>query len=424
MPTTIAKHRNINRDVLTPLQRFQGFNDDWNEVKFSDVFSFQPTNSLSRDALTNDAGEIKNIHYGDIHTKYRSRFFINKEEVPYVKSNINLSGVSEESYCKVGDVVIADASEDYQDIGKAIEIIEIDNQKILAGLHTFIARPKSNTFVLGFLAYLMRAQTMRLQIMTLAQGTKVLGISTKYLNEILFKIPSLPEQQRIASFLSSVDEWIENLHLQKESLEKYKKGMMQKLFSQQIRFKDENGKNYPDWEEKRLNELVRIEMGQSPSSETYNEDKNGVYLIQGNADLKDRKTSPRIWTSKPTKLADKGDLIMTVRAPVGYLAKCMHKVCIGRGVAAFKPKKEASITFVYQLLLYYEKKWVKYEQGSTFTAINTRDVNHLKLLVPSVSEQEQIASILQVLDDEIELKSNEISSVEDWKKGLMQRMFI
>jgi type I restriction enzyme S subunit len=90
------------------------------------------------------------------------------------------------------------------------------------------------------------------------------------------------------------------------------------------------------WEEKELIKVATIKMGQSPSSDNYNDEGRGVYLIQGNADCNNRKTSPRVWTTQITKTCDIGDIIMTVRAPVGAISKCLHYACIGRGVCSIK----------------------------------------------------------------------------------------
>jgi len=107
---------------------------DWEEKRLGDILRFLSTNSLSRDKLNYDAGEVLNIHYGDIHTRYRANFHFDNEHVPFINEDVDLSRISKECYCQNGDLVVADASEDYKDIGKAIEIINTHGKKILAGL--------------------------------------------------------------------------------------------------------------------------------------------------------------------------------------------------------------------------------------------------------------------------------------------------
>lgn len=238
------------------------------------------------------------------------------------------------------------------------------------------------------------------------------------------KLPTLPEQQKIASFLSAVDEKLQQLTRKKQLLEQYKKGVMQQLFSGKLRFKDENGKAFPKWEEKRLGDVAIIKMGQSPDSKSYNTDSVGMLLIQGNADINGRVTNPRQWTSEPTKICEIGDLILTVRAPVGSISKSLHHACLGRGVCSIKNNKTSDIEFLFQFLLGYEDKWKKIEQGSTFTAVNGNEINSLKLNVPSLPEQKKIATYLSNIDNKIENVNKQITQTQTFKKGLLQQMFI
>lgn len=196
---------------------------DWKKMPFGSIFTFKTTNSFSRDMLNYEYGLIKNIHYGDIHTKFNSLFDITKELVPYVNVDINIERIDEDNYCKVGDLILADASEDYADVGKSIEIINLNNEKVLSGLHTILARPKSKEFVRGFGGYLMKSTDIRTQIKKIAQGTKVLGISPKRLAEIELSIPDIEEQERIVEFLIALDSKINFSNSQLEKIEEYKK---------------------------------------------------------------------------------------------------------------------------------------------------------------------------------------------------------
>jgi type I restriction enzyme, S subunit len=176
-----------------------------------------------------------------------------------------------------------------------------------------------------------------------------------------------------------------------------------------------------NWSEKLLGEISQIVMGQSPSSSAYNEIGEGKPLVQGNADIKKRLTVPRIWTSEITKECRIGDIIMTVRAPVGAIAKSTHNSCLGRGVCAITPNKVNS-EYLFQLLISYEEKWKRIEQGSTFTAVNGQDIKQLKLLLPPLPEQQKIAEILSTVDEKIEVIDQQIEQTKQLKKGLMQRL--
>ncbi|MCB4746342.1 MAG: restriction endonuclease subunit S [Sulfurovum sp.] len=175
-----------------------------------------------------------------------------------------------------------------------------------------------------------------------------------------------------------------------------------------------------DWKVVKLGDVANVTMGQSPSSNSYNENKIGIPLIQGNADCKNRKTFPRTYTTEKTKECFIDDIIMTVRAPVGAISKSFHNACIGRGVCAIKSKRDND--FLYHYLVNYEQKWNKYSQGSTFTAVNSRDVKNLKIPLPPLKEQQKIAQILSTWDDAISKQEELIVAKEQLKIGLMQRL--
>jgi type I restriction enzyme S subunit len=186
-----------------------------------------------------------------------------------------------------------------------------------------------------------------------------------------------------------------------------------------LRFSEYTG----NWHSKILDDISTINMGQSPSSSSYNTEMIGMPLIQGNADIKNRISFPRNWTSEPTKICEIGDLILTVRAPVGAVAKSNHKACIGRGVCSIKNKANSNIDFIYQFLLDFENKWSALEQGSTFTAVSGSEIKNLKLNIPSLEEQTKIANFLSSVDEKLNLLKEKKSLLEDYKKGIMQKIF-
>lgn len=214
--------------------RFRQDNDKpypkWEEKLFEEIYSFFSTNSLSRDKLNYESGSVKNIHYGDIHTKFSSQFIVNEEYVPYVNGDVDLSKVKEENYCKEGDLVIADASEDYNDIGKSIELVELNSEKVIAGLHTFLARPDLSKIKIGFSGYLVQALYVRMQVQKIAQGTKVLSLSSGRLGKVKLLLPCKEEQQKIASFLTALDAKIETVNNQITQTQTFKKGLLQQMF--------------------------------------------------------------------------------------------------------------------------------------------------------------------------------------------------
>ncbi len=158
--------------------------------------------------------------------------------------------------------------------------------------------------------------------------------------------------------------------------------------------------NSVSWEQRKLGSIAEITMGQSPSSVNYTDNPNDYILVQGNADMKNGRVFPRVWTTQITKQADKGDLILSVRAPVGDIGKTDFDVVIGRGVASIKGNE-----FLFQLLtkMKEEMYWVRLSTGSTFESINSNDIREAGLKVPEFEEQEQIGSLFSNLDKLITL---------------------
>lgn len=202
---------------------------DWEEKRLGEVFSWHKTNSLSRENLNYEAGAVQNIHYGDIHTKFNATFRQPQETIPFVSAGAVPKGFSDAEFCQIGDVVIADASEDYADIGKAIEIVELSSTPLVAGLHTYIARP-NRCMIVGFSGHLLRSTKVRKQIMTIAQGVSVLGISKTNLEKLTLILPHTDEQQEIAAALSAMDAKIQAVARQVTQMETFKKGLLQQMF--------------------------------------------------------------------------------------------------------------------------------------------------------------------------------------------------
>jgi type I restriction enzyme M protein len=195
----------------------------WKSVKFGEVYTFKSNNSYSRENLNYEYGAIKNIHYGDIHTKFNTLFDITNEVVPYINPSINTDKIDPENFCKEGDLILADASEDYADVGKCIELVNLNNEKVVSGLHTILARPTSGILFSGFGGYMMKSSNVRMQIQKIAQGTKVLGISPKRLANLNLSIPCIEEQRKIVELLSLIQEKISFSVNQIQKIEEYKK---------------------------------------------------------------------------------------------------------------------------------------------------------------------------------------------------------
>jgi type I restriction enzyme, S subunit len=160
-------------------------------------------------------------------------------------------------------------------------------------------------------------------------------------------------------------------------------------------------------------------MGQSPKSSCYNTKGQGLPLIQGNADILNRQTIKRIFTTEITKRGKYGDIIMSVRAPVGEIARAVFESCIGRGVCAIRYDND----FLYHYLIWRESDWVGLSKGSTFDSVNSADIRSFKLFIPNEpQEQIEIANILSDMDAEIGSIESKLSKTRQLKQGMMHEL--
>ncbi|MCI2916336.1 restriction endonuclease subunit S [Staphylococcus hominis] len=247
------------------------------------------------------------------------------------------------------------------------------------------------------------------------------ALSMSNIRNFKLYLPSIMEQEKLGEFFSKLDRQIELEEEKLELLEQQKKGYMQKIFSQQLRFKDENGNDYPKWENKLLGNLVNITMGQSPSSKNYTENSNYTTLVQGNADLNNGYIQPRIYTKQITKLAEVNDILLTVRAPVGKIGRAQLKACIGRGVCAIKGD-----SFIYYFLELFDlqNKWIRFSQGSTFESISGNEIKNIDIAYPINEERQKISEFLSKLDELLKNQLLKVEQLKQRKQGLLQKMFI
>jgi type I restriction enzyme S subunit len=249
-------------------------------------------------------------------------------------------------------------------------------------------------------------------------GGGVQNLNVQMVKGYPVSIPPLPEQIKIAEILSTWDNAINTVQKLLANSQQQKKSLMQQLLTGKKRFAGFEG----EWAEKRLDKISHIFMGSSPKSEFYNEDGIGLPLLQGNADIKNRKSVPRIFTSQITRECLPDDILLSVRAPVGAIASSNHHACIGRGIAAIRAKKDTTQVFLYQWLLNFEDKWDSFSQGSTFESVNSDDINNLKIKLPSLPEQQKIAAILTIADQEIDNLRAQLNQLKQEKKALMQQL--
>ena len=232
-----------------------------------------------------------------------------------------------------------------------------------------------------------------------------------------FSFPSLNEQQKIADFLTSIDKRIELLDKKKTLLETYKKGVMKKIFNQEIRFKDDNGSDFPDWEEKRLGEISNITIGkfviktkQNPESEypVYNGGKS--------------------WTGFYDEYNNEGNkIVISARgANAGYVNFEKKRFWAGNSCYSIDmiDHTKHKIEYFFFYIKCFENRFTDYQQAANIPSVSKKDVTVFKVSFPSYKEQDKIHRFLENIDTQIKLLGTQINKSKTWKKGLLQKMFV
>jgi len=292
-------------------------------------------------------------------------------------------------------------------VGKSYHYNSNDGKLVFAG---FLIRVKANSNLLNSKFLFFNTQSLRYWdwVASNSMRSGQPGLNSNEFKSLQLAIPpSITEQQAIASALTDADAWIEGLEKLIAKKRLLKQGAMQQLLTPK-----------EDWEVKKLGEVADIIMGQSPLSQFYNAKGIGLPLIQGNADILNRKTIIRNYTSNITKNGKQGDIIMSVRAPVGEIANASFDCCLGRGVCAIRYKNK----FLYHFLIFKEGNWSKLSTGSTFDSITSEQIRQLEILLPNSNEQILIAKILSDMDKEIDTIEHILQKAQQIKQGMMQQL--
>lgn len=249
------------------------------------------------------------------------------------------------------------------------------------------------------------------------------AISFSQFGDVKVEYPSFDEQKHIATVLTKLDNTIQLHEDHLQFLHSFKSFLLQKMFFDNdipplLRF----NKFTEKWNQCRLNDHTIVTMGQSPNSKNYTNNQTGKILVQGNADLYKNKVLKRVFTTEVTKTAVKNDILISVRAPVGDIARNQYEsVVIGRGIASIKGND-----FLYYQLEKMKNNgfWNKYIAGSTFESITGKDLKNTKIYTTISDEERKIGNIFSSLTKIIQLQEHKIDSLKKLKQFLLQNMFI
>ncbi|WP_255708933.1 restriction endonuclease subunit S [Pseudarthrobacter sp. L1SW] len=285
------------------------------------------------------------------------------------------------------------------------------NQDVKALVPLSGLEPKYLTFsILGNSEKLLRLVT--------SAGNTAGVLDTKVVQDFEIWVPGNPEQRQIITKLNDADSLVASLERLVAKKQSVKQGMMQQLLTGRRRLP---GFTHSWFDDASIEQVATLTMGQAPRGASYNTKGNGLPLIQGNADIRDRRSIDRLWTTEPSKLCRVDDVLLTVRAPVGFTAIASRASCIGRGVCALSTPN--SNRFLYHALVHAEPRWSVFEQGSTFTAVNSAEVKAFTFPWPSdLNERNAIAAVLDDADDEIARLKDRLQKATDIKQGMMQEL--
>ena len=366
----------------------------WQEKKIGEIFSFIKNYSNSRAEL-NDYDDISYIHYGDIHKYYRHRIECDKVDFPKISAEKLSKDINNISYVENGDLIVVDASEDYEGTCISAEIKNL-NYKLVSGLHTFLLRDKNKIFADGYRGYILYNHDVHIQCCKVATGISVYGVSQENLKNIKIMIPPLEEQKRIAEVLSLCDDVIENLTELIEKKEQYKKGVMQRLLSGEVRFKGFTD----EWKTIKLHnkgiEFANIERKMADKRPFYIRKKDEIIIGKQNY----------------------------FNGSIAIVNEEFDNTICSNAIMSFKVNNSCNNKFIYSLLSResYMKKYYHLANGTGQKELSENDFFNFTLSVPSLEEQKKIAGLLSVIDEEIENLKKQLELRKQQKKGLMQRL--
>lgn len=407
-----------NKNPNVPNLRFLQFIDEWSKFAVSELLKTYPTNSLSWDKLSYiEKTKIKNIHYGLIHNGFKSTIINgNNQFIPFVNNSF-----IPKSYTLLqdGDLILADASEDRKDVGRPVEMINVDNQKIISGLHTIHARNKTNLIIDGFKGFYFQSYAMKKQIYKVANGSKIYGISPSSFNELFISIPSKEEQQKIVNLLQKIECRIEIQIKIIDDCISYRNAIVDYFF-QSLSF---------DWKRVKLsnvleeytelhikdNSIIHATLSKDgifPKTDRYDRD----FLVK-NDDKKYKVTHLNDICYNPANLK------------FGVITRNTYGDCMISPIyITFKIKNDYLPKFIELLVTrkHFILKARKYEQGTVYErmAVNSSDLLSMNILIPSLTIQKRIADIINTIDIKISNEQKLLNLYKAQKGYLLKNMFI
>lgn len=410
--------------MATPKLRFKEFNNQWDKTTIND--QAQTVTSGSRDwaQYYSESGD-KFIRMTNL---VRDGIYLDLSDLKFVQLPKD-SNEGKRTSLKFGDILISITAE----LGK-LGWIPQGLGTAYINQHTALVRMKDSVDS-KFVAYSLSTEKYNNKLNSLNDSGAKAGLNLGTIRNFELIVPPKEEQTKIASLLSIVDEKISQLTQKNFLLSQYKQGMMQKLFSQQIRFKAVDGSEFGEWQEKKLSEIcLKIKDGTHFSPKTFEVGeykyltsknvKNG-YLDFSNLEFVSTDDHKKIYSSCDVKF---GDVLLTKDGTIGQCCvnTLTEEFSLLSSVAFLRLKSEFNNYFLYHILLsdLGQKEINGAIAGQALKRITLTKINDFKFMFPCLAEQTKIANFLSAIDQKIEVVAQQIEQAKTWKKGLLQQMFV
>lgn len=402
---------------------------DWEEKTLGELGTFTKGATLSKADISDEGNPL--ILYGELYTTYK--------EVAYEVKRKTQAIVDKIYYSNVGDVLIPTSGESAEEISTATCVM-VPNVILAGDLNIF----RSTVIDGRIMSYILNYQAKR-KIATIAQGKSIVHIQAKQLGKIFVEYPvDKDEQQKIADFLSTIDTIIEKQQATVSAWEERKKGVMQKLFSQEVRFKADDGSDFPDWEEKSFVNTFDSLNNSTFSRDCLNYENGSVKYIHYGDILVKYNSSVDVCDAivpfvnedldcERFAILQDGDIVIADTAEDDTVGKVIEientsnvKTIAGLHTIACRPKEKFASKYLgyYMNSDEYHNQLRPYMQGIKVTSISKSNIALTKIMVPSLPEQQKIADCLSALDAVIEKQKETLEKWQELKKGLLQQMFV
>jgi len=399
--------------MSVPKLRFKEFNNNWKLMELREVTDIQGGGTPST--------SVEEFWNGDIEW-FTPTEIGNMKYVSESKRKITSEGLSKSSakLLPIGTILLTTRAS----LGDmAISLKEVTTNQ---GFQSLICKKD----ILNEFLYYQQPKIQK-HCYTLASGSTFLEISKQNLGQCIIGIPNSYEQSKLARFFSLIDEKIQKQQEKVELLKVQKNGLLQKIFNQELLFKDENGQNYSKWEKTVLGNVVEVVGGGTPSTST--EDYwNGEIQWFTPTEISEKKhvsesrrtISEKGLKSSSAKLLPKGTVLLTTRATLGEMAILLNEATTNQGFQSLVPKDITTTDFIYYLQPQIRKYCYTNASGSTFLEISKKALMKMPLMLPCKSEQIRISNFLSDFDYKIELEQEKFKKLTEQKKALIQQMFI